>query len=132
MTIKTYNLKDKNLIIGTRNLQDYFKDTTVDLIKNVDDKSQTVGINGNVTINKSNDKTYTLTFTLEANSADNDYMRGLYNSDTIFPCFYDDENTGEKVTLAGCAFLKNADKSDGWEIGGRLWNILVSTGQDVA
>lgn len=129
--VGSYNSKDISLIVGTKSIESFFQDTTVDVEKSEDDVTMTKGLNGDVTYNSSNDNTYTATFTVKSDSEDNGYLRGLRASGNIFACFYENDATGEKMTLNGCRFQKNATKSDGSELGGREWVIMVADGEDL-
>jgi hypothetical protein len=128
--VGSYNPKDITLIVGTESIESFFQDTTVDIEKVEDDHTATVGLNGNVIYNESNNNMYTLTISLLPGSANDNFLRGLRAAKTTFPCLYENPS-GERMTLVGCRFQKNATKTDGAEVGAREWVIMIADGQDI-
>jgi len=125
-----YNIKDLKLIIGTKSIENFFEDSEVSLEKRNDDNEPTEGLDGSVVNNESNSVLYDLTFSVMPNSEDNKYLRGLKASGGLFPCYYDDEHSGERVSMTGCKFVKPATKVGGKKIGERAWAIYGS-GQEL-
>ena len=130
--VNSYNIKEISLILGTKSIEAFMQDSTISLEQANDKNTKTVGLNGNLTYNKNNDNTYLLTFNVESNSEDHEYLRGLFASDTVFAGYYENGNTGEKMVLNGCKFQKNSTKADGKEMGGREWMVLIADGQDLS
>ena len=129
--VNTYNVKDIDLVLGTRNLEAFFQETTIDFEKMEDTNTMSKGLNGDITFNESNDTSYTLKFTLKSDSEDNEYIRGLYASKNIFAGFLGNKLTGERIALSGCKFQTKAPISDGKELSGREWNVLVGVAVDL-
>lgn len=120
----TYNSKDISLSVSTRTLEAFSSDSTIDLEKTDDDVTQSVGLNGDLTHNESNSTIYSLNFSLKPESEDNQFLRGLRESKTLFACLYKNNSSGETTTLTGCRFVKPAIKTDGAEVGERAWSIV--------
>lgn len=128
--IGSYNPKDLALIVGTESLESFFQDSTVEVEKTEDDQTATVGLNGNVIYNENNNNMHTITFQMLPGSTNDNYLRGLRASKTLFSCYYDNPS-GERMALVGCKFQKGATKTDGKEVGAREWIIMVADGQDL-
>jgi len=130
ITVDSFNPKDITLIVGKESLEAFFQDTTIDIEKMEDDHTSTVGLNGNVIFNESNNNMHSITFSLLPGSTNDNYLRGLRAARNTFPCYYTNPS-GEKMALIGCRFQKKATKTDGKEVGAREWVILVADGQDL-
>lgn len=123
---KKYNIKNISLTVGTKSLESFSKDSTVECEKVDDDISVSTGLGGDRTINEDNGTDYTLNFSLKPESEDNQYVRGLHASKTLFACLYKNDNSGETTSMTGCHFTKPAPKTDGKEVGVRAWSIIGS------
>lgn len=128
--VKKHNIKNINLIVGSRSIEAFVFDSEINIDKAEDDVSQTDGLDGSMTHNENPSNKYTSEFSVMPNSEDHTFLRGLRASKTQFPVLYDNENTGERASLTGCRFVKPAPKVDGREIGNRVWNI-VGSGQEL-
>lgn len=83
MSLKTYNAKDVAVVVGARVLTGFAADSKVIVARESDSWTKQVGVDGEVTRSKSNDKTGTITVTLMQTSDDNDYLSSLAAADEL-------------------------------------------------
>lgn len=97
MNTKTYAAADVQVIFGTRRLRGLAEDSFVEIDRDENTFTKSVGSDGEVSRSRTANKSATATITLQQTSEDNAYLQGLHNTD---------ENTG-----GGIQPFKVIDKS---------------------
>jgi len=130
MQTKIYNIKDVNLIVGTKPITSLMGDG-ITITKREDDFTVTDDLNGSIIYNQSNNNTHSITIVVNPVSEDASYLKGLRSSGTLFPCYYENKITGDKQAFSGCVFQKSADKNASKEIKEISYTILVATALEI-
>ena len=81
MSVRTYDFKKYQLIVGNVPIQGYVDGTGINVETNEDDFTLVSGADGLASRSKSNNNTARLTITLKNTSASNSYLSFLRNSD---------------------------------------------------
>ena len=81
MAVKTYNAADVIVIVGTSQMQGLAEGTFVEVSREVEAFTKQTGSDGEVTRSKTNNKSGTVTLTLQQGSASNDFHSALAKLD---------------------------------------------------
>lgn len=129
----TYNFNEVNFIFGTRQIKGFEEGSEIVAERVEDTFSAKVGVDGNVTRSKSNNRMGTVTFSLDQFSPLNQYLMGIMNLDErtslgVLPLkIVDKSNPNEELCIATQAWItKPANKSFGAASGAREWVISCS------
>lgn len=116
------------VLLGGIQMTDFGEDSMVKVTRTSDLRSATVGADGNVTVNKSADRTGTMEITLMHNSASNAILKALSASDAGFPAVVVDLNfAGDLGTVTTFAFVKNIpDFERAAKVGECTWQIILT------
>lgn len=116
------------VLLGGIQMTDFGEDSMVKVTRTSDLRSATVGADGNVTVNKSADRTGTMEITLMHNSASNAILKTLSASDAGFPAVVVDLNfAGDLGTVTTFAFVKNIpDFERAAKVGECTWQIILT------
>jgi len=126
--VKTYDPKQVGIIVGTRPLTGYEDGTFVNVTRNSDSWSLSMGADGEGTRSKSNDKSGRVEITLKQSSSDNEYMSELALADELsgggtFPVLVRDAS-GTSLYAAETAWVvKPSDSEFAKESSARTWML---------
>lgn len=91
-----YNPKEVSLIIGTRRIDGFGPGTFIEVTRtNPKEITATVGGRGEYSLSQNPDRSGTVSFILQAESASNIYLQSLVGSGAIIPLFVN--RTGETI-----------------------------------
>ena len=128
--MKTYDPKQVVLIVGGRQITGFAADTFITVARNSDAFTMQVGVDGEGTRSKSNDKSGTFTFSLMQTAKDNEYLSSLALADEldnsgVVPVMVKDVN-GSSLELAEQAYIqKMPDSEFNREATGREWILAT-------
>lgn len=108
--MKTYDPKQVVLIVGGRQITGFAADSFINVARNSDAFTMQVGIDGEGTRSKSNDKSGTITFSLMQSAKDNEYLSSLALADELdnsglVPAMVKDVN-GTTLNVAEQAYIQ--------------------------
>lgn len=123
----SYNAKDSSAIADGVYLTGFGEDK-LEFEPNEDAFEHEVGADGDVIISESNDKTATITVTLQATSPSNRHLMNLLNSRKVFPFFVISKRAGltEKAGGSRCRVLKAPTGTLGKTAEDREYEIFVA------
>ena len=126
----TFDFNQVNLVVGTRPIKGFEDGTEITAVRDAESFTEKVGVGGNVTRSRTNNKMGTITFTLEQFSSSNKFLTDLSNLDEasgsgVVPVKITDRSNPrvERVFAAEAWIQKPSDKSYGRESGPREWVI---------
>lgn len=128
MPVKTYNSEEVQVIIGTRRIRGLAEGSFVSIDREADTFSKSVGSDGEVSRSKTNNRSGTISITLQNTSEDNAYLMGLHNTDEnsgagIVPAKVIDKN-GTYVAIATESWIQKPATSEfSNEITTRQWVV---------
>lgn len=127
MSTKIYDFNNVNIIVNGRFITGYFEGSNIVITRNADKYIKSIGVKGEISYAKNNDKSGTVTFSLEHNSPTNDFLTQIANSDDFAEVSVIDSNKDGKINIASneCVIMRPADLTRGLEISGREWTIDV-------
>lgn len=126
--MKTYDPKLIQTVVGGRALTGFAEDTKVTVVRNSDAWTQQIGIDGEGTRSKTNDKSGQITIELMQSSEDNAYLSSLAIADEesnagLVPTMIKD-GLGASLHLAEQSYIKKMpDSAYASTAGGRVWVI---------
>lgn len=97
-----HNFKNTQVTVGGAIITGFADGTAIEAEKNESRWTQTVGADGNVTWNESNNETGTFTISLKPESSSLPHIRALYAAGTSFDVMLHDVETGVTVTGEDC------------------------------
>ena len=116
-----HNFKDTQVIVGGVIITGYADGDAIQAEPNEDKWTQTVGADGGVTYNESNNETGVITLTLKPSSSSIPVLRALYKSGDSFNTLIQDTANNVRVTGEDCRIQKwpafgRAEEESGVEI----------------
>jgi len=129
--LRTYNPKQVTIIFGVHTLEGFGPDTKVVVARDEQSWTKQVGVDGQVTRSKSNNKSGTITITLMQTSASNDFLSGIAITDElssagVLPVLVKDNNGTSLYSAVEAWVQKPSDASFGLEANTREWVIDVA------
>ena len=124
--MKTYNPKEVSVIIGSRPLKGFADGTFVKAGRDADAYTKKVGVDGEVTRTKTNDKSGTIEITLQQSAEDNDYLSSIALTDELtgagtVPALIRDAKGTSLATSPAVWVKKLPEMEFGKESGNRAW-----------
>lgn len=122
----TYDPKQGTLVVGGAIINGYADGTYLSVERSSDSFSKVSGADGIVSRAKSNDKSGTITITLQQTSSGNDILSGIARRDElanagVVPVVYKDLS-GRSTAFSATAWVRKPPNMDnGKEIGNREW-----------
>lgn len=136
MTVKTYDPAKVDVIFGTDILSGFGPDTKISVAYEEDSWVTTIGVNGEGTRSKSNNRSATITVTLMQSSDSNQFLSAIAEIDRLtnggaLPLTIRDSSSQGTFHFAESAWIQKVpDAEYGIEIGTREWvfatDVLVS------
>lgn len=124
--VRTYNAKQSTVIVGGRYITGFAEGSMVEWEKNEDNFESKVSAQGDVGIAIRNDTRGTVTITLAQTSPDVAYLKGLANTNAMFPIWIQaGGDTEEKVGGTQAMVKKTPDGALSDEIEDRQFEIEV-------
>lgn len=129
--VRSYAAADVQVIYGTRRLTGVAEDTFIEIDRDENTFTKSVGADGEVSRSRTSNKSATATVTLQQTSEDNAYLQGLHNTDEntgagIQP-FKMVDKSGTLIVLATEAWIeKPAPISFGRDSGTRAWVFALA------
>lgn len=123
-----YNAGDVSVIVGTRSLSGFGETSVVSIERDEDAFIKQIGADGEVTRSKTNNRTGSLTITLQQMSESNDFLSNLAQTDELtgqgtFPVLVRDAN-GNTLAVADTAWIRKLPVSAfARDAGEREWII---------
>ena len=129
--MNTYNAGEVSVIVGSRVLTGLAEGSFVNVTRNEDPFTDPqIGVRGEATRSKTNNKSGTIEITLQQHSPDNAYLQQLVNTDEntgqgIVPVKIMDQS-GTFVAIGTESYIKKpADMDFSRDAGERTWTIAV-------
>lgn len=122
--IKTYDAKDVVVTFGSVYITGFSEDM-ITCAKDEEMFSTSVGAQGDVVVNTTNNPLGTISLTLQATSPQIEYLRECARNGTYTSCYVTNKNLGERIG-GSQARIKNYPESEyGAEVGDRTFEIQV-------
>lgn len=122
--VRTYNPKDCVITVGGVYITGLGEDM-VSCEKDEDNFSASVGAQGDVVVNQSNNNLGTITVTVQGTSPQKDYLMGLAKSRGMFDVWVINKSIGEKVGGSQATMKKPPAMEQGTELADREFEIQV-------
>lgn len=122
--VRTYNPKDCVITVGGVYITGLGEDM-VSCEKDEDNFSASVGAQGDVVVNQSNNNLGTITVTVQGTSPQKDYLMGLAKSRGMFDVWVINKSIGEKVGGSQATMKKPPTMEQGAELADREFEIQV-------
>lgn len=122
--VRTYNPKDCVITVGGVYITGLGEDM-VSCEKDEDNFSASVGAQGDVVVNQSNNNLGTITVTVQGTSPQKDYLMGLAKSRGMFDVWVINKSIGEKVGGSQATMKKPPAMEQGAELADREFEIQV-------
>lgn len=104
--MSVHNFKNTQAVVAGNILTGFADGDAISAEPNEDKWTQTVGVDGNVTWNESNNETGTFTFKLKPESASVPILLQLYKSGESFDVMLHDTSLNKRVTGEDCRIQK--------------------------
>lgn len=101
-----HNFKNTQVVVGGAIITGYADGDAIQAEPNEDKWTQSVGADGGVTYNESNNETGVITLTLKPSSSSIPYLRTLYKSGESFNVLLQDTENNVRVTGEDCRIQK--------------------------
>lgn len=124
MDVKLYNPKDCVVTAGGVYITGLGEDM-VSCEKDEDNFSPSVGAQGDVVVNVSNNQLGTITLTVQGTSPQKDYLMGLAKTQTMFDIWVINKSINEKVGGSKAMMKKPPTLEQGTELADREFEIQV-------
>lgn len=124
MDVKLYNPKDCVVTAGGVYVTGLGEDM-VSCEKDEDNFSPSVGAQGDVVVNVSNNQLGTITLTVQGTSPQKDYLMGLAKTQTMFDIWVINKSINEKVGGSKAMMKKPPTLEQGTELADREFEIQV-------
>lgn len=124
MNTGLYNAKDCVITVGGVYITGLGEDM-VSCEKDEDNFSTTVGAQGDIVVNRTNNSLGTITITVQATSPQKSYLLGLAKSGTMFDVWVINKSLAEKVGGTKAMMKKTPSMEQGTEVGDREFEIQV-------
>lgn len=124
MDVKLYNPKDCVVTVGGVYITGLGEDM-VSGEKDEDNFSPSVGAQGDVVVNVSNNQLGTITLTVQGTSPQKDYLMGLAKAQTMFDVWVINKSINEKVGGSQAMMKKPPTLEQGAELADREFEIQV-------
>ncbi|MFF5994281.1 phage protein [Lysinibacillus sp. KU-BSD001] len=121
-----HNFKNTQVVVASNIITGYADGDAISAEPNEDKWTQTVGADGGVTYNESNNETGTLTLLLKPSSSSNSVLKSLYKSGESFDFLIHDTSTNQRITGEDCRIQKMPPFSRAEETEGMEWVILAA------
>ena len=124
---KMFDFDKVNIIVNGRYLTDFFEGSTVNIARAADSQIKHTGTKGEIAFAKNNDKSGSLTFSLQHTSSSKDMLdRYARSGEFISVAVIDSNNDGSmNIQNNQCMITKQADITRGLEIAAREWTIDI-------
>lgn len=129
--MKVYDPKEVTLTVFGRNITG-FGSGGISIDPSGPLVTHNMGFTGDIAYTKSADRTATLTFTLQQNSADNAFLHGVINAADLgkeWPtgvCKLHDPTSPTLPTMDGCTILERPNRSNGADQQDVTWKVFVT------
>lgn len=124
MDVKLYNPKDCVVTVGGVYITGLGEDM-VSGEKDEDNFSPSVGAQGDVVVNVSNNQLGTITLTVQGTSPQKDYLMGLAKAQTMFDIWVINKSINEKMGGSKAMMKKPPTLEQGTELADREFEIQV-------
>lgn len=121
MSLKTYDPKEVNIIIGGRILQSW---NSVTVAREEDENFMTAGTSGEVTRTKNANNLGTITAVLPQTSSDNAILSGLAAAGGVFSVMIQDKSGSSVHVMAEAVIGKRAESEYSKEASEREWTVF--------
>jgi hypothetical protein len=119
--LKTYNAGEVAIIVGTRSIDGLAEDTFINATRDEQIFTKQVGAVGEVTRSDTNNKSGSITLTLQQTSDSNDFLTSVAAAKSVFPVIITDLS-GRTVLRATQSWIqKYPDVEYGRDSGTREW-----------
>lgn len=122
--VRTYDPKDCVITVGGVYITGLGEDM-VSCAKDEDAISPSVGAQGDVVVNISNNELGTITVTVQGTSPQKGYLLGLYKSKAVFDIWVINKSINEKAGGTKAMMKKPPDLEQGTELSDREFEIQV-------
>ena len=122
--MKTYDAKDVVVTYGSVYITGFSEDM-ITASKDEEMFSTSVGAQGDVVVNTTNNPLGTISLTLQATSPQIAYMRDCAKNGTYAPCYVTNKNMGERIGGSQARVKTFAENEYGAEVGDRTFEIQV-------
>lgn len=125
---KIYDVNEVNLIIEGKYVTDFAEGTSIVVTWNADSMIKTIGIKGETAYAANNDKSGTITFSLQHTSPSNDWLDEYAANRKFISVAMIDDNIYGGIRLQNnqCVIMRPADVTRGLEVSAREWTIDMS------
>ncbi len=122
--IRTYDAKDVVMTFGSVYITGFSEDM-ITCAKDEEMFSTSVGAQGDVVVNTTNNPLGTISLTLQATSPQIEYLRECARNGTYAPCYVTNKNLGERMGGSQARIKNYPENEYGAEVGDRTFDIQV-------
>lgn len=122
--MKTYDAKDVVVTFGNVYITGFSEDM-ITCAKDEELFTSSVGAQGDVVVNTTNNPLGTISITLQATSPQNSYLTSCARNGTYAACYVTNKNLGERCGGSQARIKNYPEKEYGAEVGDRTFEIQV-------